>query len=181
MAFLPETDLDRLTPEQQAAADRQLRLHGGRITNMKATLLGHVPSFDAYMEWYTLKDELVPLVGERAVTLFSYAISDENDCLICSVFFRRILIDSGADPDDPQPTDAEAVLMRWGRAIARTPNDIPADVVAQVESTFDPHTRLVLLAFAGLMVATNLINTVGRVPLDEVLYDYRKAGDTRVD
>jgi len=29
------------------------------------------------------------------------------------------------------------------------------------------------------MVATNLLNTVGRVPLDEVLYEYRKPGDER--
>jgi hypothetical protein len=32
---------------------------------------------------------------------------------------------------------------------------------------------------AGQMVATNLVNTVGRVPLDEVLYEYRKPGDER--
>ncbi|WP_202107250.1 hypothetical protein [Agromyces seonyuensis] len=181
MPFLPETDLGALSPAQQAAADRQLRDHGGRITNMKATLLGHVPSFDAYMQWYTLWDELVPLVGDRAMTLFSYAISDANECLICSVFFRRILIDGGADPDDPQPTATESVLMDWGRAIARTPSDLPDELVARVESAFEPTLRLQLLAFAGLMVATNLLNTVGRIPLDDVLYDYRKDGDVRVD
>lgn len=180
MPFLPETDLDQLTPQQQAAADRQLLLHGGRITNMKATLLGHVPSFDAYMEWYTLKDELVPLIGERAFSLFSYAISDENDCLICSVFFRRILIDGGADPDDPHPTGREALLMEWGRLIARDPHGISDDLYARLEAEFEPALRLQLLAFAGQMVATNLINTVGRIPLDEVLYDYRRAGDARV-
>lgn len=180
MPFLPETDLDALSPEQQAAADRQVRVHGGRITNMKATLLGHVPSFDAYMEWYTLKDELVPRIGERAFSLFSYAISDENDCLVCSVFFRRILIDGGADPDDPHPTAQEELLMEWGRAIARDPHGISDDLVARLESEFDGTLRLQLLAFAGQMVATNLINTVGRVPLDEVLYDYRRTGDARV-
>ena len=62
-----------LSAEALAAAERQIQLHGGRITNMKRTLLGHVPSFDAYMEWYTLKDELEPYIGERAVSLFSYA------------------------------------------------------------------------------------------------------------
>lgn len=180
MPFLPETDLDALTPEQQAAADRQLHLHGGRITNMKATLLGHVPSFDAYMEWYTLKDELVPLIGERAFSLFCYAISDENDCLVCSVFFRRILIDGGADPDDPQPSAREALLTEWGRAIAREPHGIGDDLRGRIEAEFDPTLRLQLLAFAGQMVATNLINTVGRIPLDDVLYDYRRKGDARV-
>lgn len=179
MTFLPITTYDELGPEGKAASDRQVRLHGGRITNMKATLLGHVPSFDAYMEWYTLRDELVPFIGERAVSLFSYAISDANDCLVCSVFFRRILIDNGEDPDDPQVTEAEQLLIDWGRLIAKQPDAIPAEVYERLEATFNPQLRVLLVAFAGQMIATNLFNMVGRVPLDEVLYDYRKPGDER--
>lgn len=179
MTFLPMTTEENRTPEQQAAADRQVELHGGRITNMKATLLSHVPSFNAYMEWYTLRDELVPFIGERAVSLFSYAISDENDCLVCSVFFRRILIDNGEDPDNPQVTEAEQLLIDWGRWIVRDPGGIPDEFYARLEEAFNPQLRVLLLAFAGQMIATNLFNTVGRVPLDEILYDYRKPGDER--
>jgi len=40
--------------------------------------------------------------------------------------------------------------------------------------------RLLLVAFAGQMVATNLLNTVGQVPLDDVLHEYRRSGDLRV-
>ncbi len=181
MTFLPMSEDAELSAEALAAAERQVALHGGRITNMKRTLLGHVPSFDAYMEWYTLKDELEPYIGERAVSLFSYAISDANDCLVCSVFFRRILIESGDDPDNPQVTETEQLLLDWGRMIATDPNNIPPEFRARLEQAFSPKLRLVLVAFAGLMVATNLFNTVGRVPLDEVLYDFRKPGDTRVD
>jgi len=180
MTFLPLPQYDDLGPEAKAAADRQVELHGGRITNMKATLLSHVPSFTAYMEWYTLRDALVPYIGERAVSLFSYAISDENDCLVCSVFFRRILIDNGEDPDNPQVTEAEQLLIDWGRLIASNPGGISDKFYGRLESSFNPQLRVILLAFAGQMVATNLVNTVGRVPLDEVLYDYRKPGDTRV-
>jgi len=179
MTFLPMTSYDTLGPEGKAASDRQLELHGGTITNMKSTLLSHVPSFTAYMEWYTLYDELVPFIGERAVSLFSYAISDENDCLVCSVFFRRILIDNGEDPDNPQVTEAEQLLIDWGRLIASMPGAITPDFYAKLEVAFHPELRVLLLAFAGLMVATNLFNTVGKVPLDEVLYDYRKPGDER--
>lgn len=180
MTFLPITSPDQLDPEGKAASDRQLGLHGGTITNMKATLLSHVPSFTAYMQWYTLYDELAPFIGERAVALFSYAISDENDCLICSVFFRRILIDAGEDPDNPQVTQAEQLLIDWGRLIASDPGGISPEFYAQLEKAFSPQLRVLLLSFAGLMVATNLFNTVGKVPLDEVLYDYRKPGDERV-
>src|SRR6187431_36113 len=138
MTFLPMTTYETLGPEARAASDRQIELHGGRITNMKATLLSHVPSFDAYMEWYTLRDALVPFIGERAVSLFSYAISDENDCLVCSVFFRRILIDNGEDPDNPQVTEAEQLLIDWGRLIASNPAGIPDDVYAKLEKAFNP-------------------------------------------
>jgi hypothetical protein len=179
MSFLPMLPDDELSPDAQAAAERQLNEHGGRITNMKRTLLGHVPSFDAYMEWYTLRDEIEPFIGERAVSLFSYAISDANDCLVCSVFFRKILIEAGDDPDNPQVTETEQLLLEWGRLIATKPGEIPAEFYARLESAFSPTLRLVLLAFAGQMVATNLINTVGKIPLDEVLYDFRKPGDAR--
>lgn len=179
MTFLPITSYDELDAEGKAASDAQVAKHGGRITNMKATLLSHIPCFTAYMEWYTLRDALVPFIGERAVSLFSYAISDENDCLVCSVFFRRILIDSGEDPDNPQVTETEQLLIDWGRWIARDPGGIPDDFYARLEAAFSPQLRVILLAFAGQMVATNLFNTVGRVPLDEVLYDYRRPGDDR--
>jgi hypothetical protein len=179
MSFLPMPPDEELGADALAAAQRQIDLHGGPITNMKRTLLGHVPSFDAYMEWYTLKDELVPYIGERAFSLFSYAISDANDCLVCSVFFRRILIESGDDPDDPEVTETEQLLLEWGRMIATSPGEIPAGFLARLEEAFSPRLRLMLVAFAGQMVATNLVNTVGRVPLDEVLYGFRKAGDTR--
>jgi hypothetical protein len=39
--------------------------------------------------------------------------------------------------------------------------------------------RVLLVAFAGQMIATNLFTIVGKVPLDEVLYEYRKPGDER--
>jgi len=181
MTFLPITSDETLDDEARAASDHQVAAHGGRITNMKATLLSHVPSFKAYMEWYTLRDELVPYIGERAVSLFSYAISEENDCLVCSVFFRRILIDSGEDVDNPQVTETERLLMDWGRLIARDPRGIPEEMYARLGAAFSPTLRVILVAFAGQMVATNLVNMVGRVPLDEALYDYRKPGDTRTE
>src|ERR1051325_9421863 len=105
MSFLPMPSDEELEPDAAAAAERQLNDHGGRLTHLKRKLLSHVPSFDPYMDWYTLRNELEPFIGERAVSLFSYAISDANDCLVCSVFFRKILIDSGEDPEHPQVTE----------------------------------------------------------------------------
>jgi hypothetical protein len=33
---------------------------------------------------------------------------------------------------------------------------------------------VLLLAFTGIMAATNLFNTIAKVPLDEALYNYTK-------
>lgn len=176
MPYIPMTDYDSAPPEVRAEYDDQIAKHG-RITNMKRTLLQHVPSFKAYMEWYTLYDELKPVIGDRALSLFSYAISNGNHCLICSTFFRQILIDSGDDPDDPKLTDIERLLMDFGAAICQDPHNIPDEIYKGLELRFTERQLVQLIAFAGIMYATNLFNTVAKVDLDEVLYKYRKQTD----
>jgi hypothetical protein len=174
MTFLPITSYDELDDAAKAASDHHVEANGSRITNTSATLLAHLPSFNAYAQWYTLKDELVPYIGERAASLFAYAISDESKGLISATAFRKTLIDAGENVDDPQVTEAEQLLMDWGRLIARSPHDIPDEMYARLEASFNPRLRLILVAFAGQTVATNLLNTVGRIPLDDELAAYRK-------
>ena len=169
MTFLPMTQPDDLGPEGRAALASHLEVHGGALTNMKATLLSHVPSFTAYMEAHTLRDALVPYIGERAVSLFCYAISEEYGGPIPSAFFRKVLVDAGDDPDNPQVTETEQLLIDWGRLIARDPHGVPDEMYARLETTFNPKLRTLLVAFAGLMVAVNLFTTVGRIPVDEAL------------
>jgi alkylhydroperoxidase family enzyme len=173
MIFLPMTDYQTASVEVRREYDDQIFRHG-RITNMKRTLLHSLPCFHAYMEWYTLADLLVPLIGERGLSLFSYAISAENDCLVCSTFFRKILIDSGDDPDNPLLSDLERFLVELGRAISRDPHKIPEELYGELRKRFATEEIVLLIAFAGIMSATNLFNTVARVPLDEALYDYVK-------
>jgi len=181
VSFLPEPDPAHLTPQQQATWAAFAARHPGRLTNQKAVMLGDPDTFEIYMGWYTLFDGLAEVIGERAVHVFAHAISDANDCLICSVFFRKILIDGGDDPEQPATTPLEDVLLDLGRAIALTPTSIPAELYARLEELIpEARARLLLVSFAGQMVATNVFNSVGRVPLDEVLYGYRKAGDERV-
>ena len=175
MSYIPMTDYDSASPEVRAEYDDQIAKHG-RITNMKRTLLHDVPSFKAYMEWYTLYDGLKPVLGDRALSLFSYAISNGNDCLICSTFFRQILIDSGDDPDDPKLTDIEKLLMDLGAAICADPHNIPNEIYDGLKLRFTDRQIVQITAFAGIMYATNLFNTVAKVDLDEVLYKYRKEG-----
>ena len=156
-----------------------MSFYGSPIASIEAALQGSRPSLAAYQQWYALRDELAPFIGERAVSLFGYAISDETGSLVCSVHFRRILVDSGEDPDAPQVTEAEQLLIDWGRAIARDPGKITAAMRSRLEAAFHPELRVLLVAFAGQLIATNLFAIVGRVPLEEALNDYRRPGDER--
>jgi alkylhydroperoxidase family enzyme len=173
MSFLPMTDYESASAEVKREYDDQIRKNG-RVTNMKRTLLHNVPAFHAYMEWYTLHDQLTAFISGRAVSLYSYAISQANDCLVCSTFFRKILTDSGEDPDNPKLSETEKLLMDFGCTIGRDPHHIPDELYEKIRIHFNTEQIVLLVAFAGIMAATNLFNTVAKVPLDEVLYDYTK-------
>lgn len=166
------TEYEKASEEVRREYEDQIKKHG-RITNMKRTLLNDPPSFKAYMEWYTLKDRLVPIIGERAVSLFSYAISNGNNCMICSLFFRKILVDSGEDPDNPTLSAEEKLLMELGRRIAVDPHNIDENIYEELSERYTDQERTLIIAFAGIMYATNLFNTVAKVELDEVLYAYK--------
>jgi alkylhydroperoxidase family enzyme len=173
MSYLPMTEYDGASPEVKREYDDQIAKNG-RVTNMKRTLLHNIPAFHAYMEWYTLRDQLAPFIGDRAVSLYSYAISQANHCLVCSTFFRKILTDSGEDPDNPKLSETEKLLMNFGQAIGRDPHHIPDELYEEIKKQFNTEQIVLLIAFAGIMAATNLFNTAAKIPLDEVLYKYVK-------
>lgn len=172
MTYINMTEYEKASEEVRREYEDQIKKHG-RITSMKRTLLNDPPSFKAYMEWYTLKDRLVPIIGERAVSLFSYAISNGNNCMICSLFFRKILVDSGEDPDNPTLSPEEKLLMELGRRIAVDPHNIDENIYEELSERYTDQERTLIIAFAGIMYATNLFNTVAKVELDEVLYAYK--------
>ena len=130
-------------------------------------------------EWHGLRDEITPWIGERATTLFAHAVCDAYDCLPLALHFRKILIDAGDDPDLPQVTEAEQLLIDWGRAIAERPHGISAEFSESLEASFVQDRRRILLAFAAQTVAACVTVTVGRVPVDDDLLRYRRTGDGR--
>jgi alkylhydroperoxidase family enzyme len=160
------------TPVKKEFED-QIQKHG-RITNMKRTLLHSLPAFHALMEWYSLRTELLKFIKEREFNLFSYSISEQNNCLICSTFFRKILIDNGDNPDEPNLTERESILIDFGRRCVSRPNDVDDALYERLKKYFSDAEIVVLTAFAGLMIATNLINNVLKVDLDEYLVTYTK-------
>ncbi|MDO8613968.1 MAG: hypothetical protein Q7R32_14285 [Dehalococcoidia bacterium] len=161
-------------PAVRAAHDDVVREHG-RITNMKRTLLHSLPAFRALMEWYPLRDTVQPFLGERLTNLFAHAISTDTDCLVCSTFFRRILIDSGENPDEFALDEREEVVVEFGRRLAKPFARVPDALYAHLAAAFSDEQIVALTAFGALMVATNVFNNALDVDLDGYLEPYRKA------
>lgn len=160
--------------ETQREALAEIGAAHGRVTNMKQTLARSPVALRALMTWYELRAEVQPFLGERATILFAHGISSGTDCLICSTFFRRILLDAGENPDDPALNDTERVVVEYGRQLARDPNGVSDGLFAQLNASFNPEQIVALTAFGGLMVATNLFNNALQIDLDEYLWPYRK-------
>src|SRR4051812_42377614 len=157
---------------RREALEQTLAAHG-RVTNMKRTLAHSPVALRALMTWYDLRDEVSPFLGERATLLFAHAISTETDCLICSTFFRRLLIEAGDDPDALRLDPREALVVEYGRQLARDPNRVSDPLFDRLRTRFTEDELVALTAFGGLMVATNLFNNALRIDLDEYLWPYR--------
>ncbi len=164
MAFLELPGDEELTPDAAAAAKQFLAAHPGPLSNLDRTLLGSATVFDSYLAWFDLREELVPFLGERAVNLFCFAISDGYPAPYPTAFFRRELELSGDEPLDPQVTEAERLLIDWGRALGAGAASIPAGLADRLAQSFQPKLRLLLTAFAGLMVAVCVVTVAGGVP-----------------
>lgn len=173
MAYVSQVRYEEATPEQKKEFHDQIEKHG-RITNMKKTLLHHVPSFKVLMGWYTLQEDVVKIVGERATNFYCYAISTQNDCLICSMFFRKILVDLGIDFETFEFTQEEQDLIEYGRGLVSNPESISSELFEKLKSRYGEEGLVLLTTFGAMMIATNLINTSLKVELDDVLVPYTK-------
>jgi hypothetical protein len=145
---------------------------GSRITNMKATLSHSALAFLVYMQWYPLYYEVVRIVGERSAYLFAHAVSEASDCPVCTTFFRKIIIEHGERPENLHLTNEEQHLLNFGAAIARNRGEVSNELFAPIRQRFTDAEVVVLVAFAGQMIATNLFNNVLEVTVDDYLAPY---------
>jgi alkylhydroperoxidase family enzyme len=167
-------DYQKADAETKKAFDDRSKADGGYVTNMKKTLLRSLPAFQALMEWYPLHEELKKFLDARSITIFCHAISTENDCLICSTFFRRNFAALGVDLATLEFTEVELLLENFGRRLAHNPNDVDDELFAKLKNHFKEEQLVLLTAFAGLMIATNVFNNALKVDLDQNLFEYRK-------
>lgn len=173
MARIPPLSDDEAEGESRAGLDA-IRTAHGRLTNMKRTLARSPVALRSLMTWYDLREAVLPYLGERLTNLFSHAISAQTDCLICSTFFRRLLIEAGEDIEHLELSEREQSVVDYGRQLARDPNAVTDELYKHLASHFSQVQIVELTAFGGLMVATNLFNNALRIDLDEYLVPYRK-------
>lgn len=134
---------------------------GYRITNMKRTLLHSVTAFQSLEDgFYVLQERLEKFLDSRAVAFFAYAISTQNDCIVCSTYFKKILDDRGISFDDFSFTETERFLVKLGRELVDTKGLISDETRSELLERFTEPQAVELTAFATMMVANNWFNNI---------------------
>ena len=159
MPRIAPVNLTDLPPEAQAAVDEHLR-QGYRLTNEKLTLLHNATAFEALeAQSYAVDRELQRLVGKRAADFFEYAISVENDCIVCTTYFGKLLRSMGIEDFEGFAfTPEEELMIEYGRAIVKNPKRIPEELFERLRAAFDEETLVVMTTMAVFMIANNVFN-----------------------
>ncbi len=159
MPRIAPVNLTDLSHEAKAAVDEHLR-QGYRLTNEKLTLLHNATAFEALeAQSYAVDRELQRLVGKRAADFFEYAISVENDCIVCTTYFRKLLRSMGIENfEDFAFTPEEELMIEYGRAIAKNPKQIPDALFERLRAAFDEESLVVITTMAVFMIANNVFN-----------------------
>ena len=117
---------------------------------------------------YALDEELQRLIGKRAADFFEYAISIENDCIVCTTYFGNLLRRNGIDFETFASTPKEQVLIDFGRAIAKDPKHVPEEIYSRLKEAFTEEEIVVITTMGVLMIANNYLNDILDVTPDPI-------------
>lgn len=144
---------------------------GYRITNMKKTLLHSITAFQSLEDgFYRLQEQLEKFLEARTMTIFGYAISSNDDCLVCSAYFNKLLKDQGIDYATFSFTEKEAVLIQFAQELVNHKGHVSDEVLDQLQEQFDEQQIVEITSFAALLVANNFFNNALQVN-SELLMD----------
>jgi hypothetical protein len=172
MARINPIDKKDVSPSLQQAFNDHVNRYNTRITNMKATLAHSIPAFEVYMQWYVLYEEIKKFLGERLAYLFAWSVSHAANCPLCTTYFRKIMIDRGENPEHLELTPFEKQVLDFGSATAVNQGYIDEEVYHKTAEHFNDEQMVLLVAFAGQMIATNIFNNVIETGIDEYLQEY---------
>lgn len=172
MARIKPVSEKEVSREVQQAFEDHVRSFNTRITHMKATLAHSLPAFDVYMQWYVLYEEIKKFLGERLAYLFAWSVSYASNCPLCTTYFRKIIIDKGEDPENLGLSGLEKQVLDFGSAIAVNQGHVEDEVYQKMAEHYTDEQMVLLIAFAGQMIATNVFNNVIETDIDEYLHAY---------
>lgn len=167
MAYIAQLDLDSATDAQRAAYDAEIALRG-RMTNMKRTLAHSPEALRIYGEWFTLREQLRPQIGDRAIFTLCLAVSKAMDNRVGIGFMRRGLASLGAEGGN-QPGIDLLDIETFGQAIATDAKSIPPALWARLGARLSPKTLVDITALAGIMIATNVFMSAVGTEIDPEL------------
>ncbi len=144
-----------------------------KLTNMKEVLLQDYATYDAYMGWYTSWVRLVEIIGEKAATIYAHSISTTNSCMLCSLFFISDLKALGLNPEELELDEKETLLSELGKQIVKDPTAVSEEVIQSLKQHFSDPELVVIVGFAGQMMATNNFNSVMKIDVDPRLLPIR--------
>ena len=172
MARISPVTSNELQPSVQIGFERHIKEYNSGINNMKATLGHSLLAFETYMQWYPLYEQVQKVLGKRLAYIFAYAISKEANCLFCTAFFRKTILDAGENPENLLLTASQKDVFNFGRSIVKHHGNINDCLYNAVAKRFTEVEMVVLIAFAGQMIATNVFNNVAETDIDEYLVNY---------
>src|SRR6185503_6595628 len=109
---------------------------------------------------------------KRLAYLYAYSISYASDCPLCSTYFRKIIIDAGEKPENLELSLDEKKVLDFGSAIAKHQGNIADCIYTEVAENYSKEEMVLLIAFAGQMIAANIFNNVIETEIDEYLANY---------
>ena len=139
------------------------------VTNMKKGLLNDAATYDAYMAWYTSWKRLVEVIGEKDAILYAHKISTTNSCQLCSLFFISDVKGLGLDPANLVYDEKETLLAQLAESIVKDPTSVSDELFENLRKFFNDQELVVIVGFAGQMIATNNFNSVFKIDVDKRL------------
>ncbi len=167
MARIKLVELEETTGAEK---ERYEELAGrNAVTNMKKGLLNDAATYDAYMAWYTSWNRLVEVIGEKDAILYAHAISTTNSCQLCSLFFISDVKGLGLDPANLQYDEKEQLLAELGKQVVIDPTSVSEELFDKLRKFWNDQELVVIVGFAGQMIATNNFNSVFKIDVDKRL------------
>lgn len=160
MSVISLIDIDNASDAVKEAVKKHLD-DGHTITNEKRTLLHNVPAFWALEgKSYEMSAELKKFITPRAAALFEYAISVENDCLVCTTYYKKYYESLGIDIDHVEYTPEEELVIEYARAIVKDRKHVPDELFDRLKDHLGEEGLIVLTTMGMFMIANNYFNDI---------------------